>query len=447
MAVSKRLRYEVLRRDSHTCRYCGRSAPDVKLQVDHVVPESLSGKTEASNLVTACADCNSGKSSTSPDAPLVAVVEEHAIAWSAAMKQAARALLNDIEARDSRRAEFETAWNAWGRGSGPDRVAMPKDESWRQSVDQLTAAGLPMRVLLDCIPIAMEKAKIPDDRRFRYMCGVAWNRVTELQESAKKIVGSDVQSASSQTGPSDEGRIRLANEILNEQFDEETRQRYISDALRWAAEDEEESPWSAADIQANACYEAVANLSWDHGRLRSAFQDLLSLFHPSDLELANELARLETSEHRSRAAEEPSEAEAWSAQVYWLTRLRFFDALPSEEQMEWAACVAADSEGVVTDNHFLRIIRHAWDCHHQGFRALGTNCTYHGDHGALCPTKAAFRVRIEGCQGCADIDREECCGHHVCQPHAEGLVDGRVFSEATGETIIVRDYVELTAVN
>ena len=41
MAVSKRLRYEILRRDNHTCRYCGESAPDVKLTIDHVVPVSL----------------------------------------------------------------------------------------------------------------------------------------------------------------------------------------------------------------------------------------------------------------------------------------------------------------------------------------------------------------------------------------------------------------------
>lgn len=27
MAVSKRLRHEVMRRDNHTCRYCGGGAP------------------------------------------------------------------------------------------------------------------------------------------------------------------------------------------------------------------------------------------------------------------------------------------------------------------------------------------------------------------------------------------------------------------------------------
>jgi 5-methylcytosine-specific restriction endonuclease McrA len=30
--VSRRLRLEVLRRDGHTCRYCGAQAPDVKLE-------------------------------------------------------------------------------------------------------------------------------------------------------------------------------------------------------------------------------------------------------------------------------------------------------------------------------------------------------------------------------------------------------------------------------
>lgn len=36
MAVSKRTRFEVLRRDGHICQYCGEKAPDVTLHVDHV---------------------------------------------------------------------------------------------------------------------------------------------------------------------------------------------------------------------------------------------------------------------------------------------------------------------------------------------------------------------------------------------------------------------------
>jgi hypothetical protein len=56
------VRFTVLRRDSYTCRYCGRKAPFVSLQVDHVVPWSMEGTNELSNLVTSCKECNIGKS-------------------------------------------------------------------------------------------------------------------------------------------------------------------------------------------------------------------------------------------------------------------------------------------------------------------------------------------------------------------------------------------------
>ncbi|MFE4420379.1 HNH endonuclease [Streptomyces sp. NPDC056817] len=64
MAVSKRLRYEILRRDRYTCRYCGASAPDAPMRVDHVTPVALGGTDHPSNLVAACEPCNSGKTST-----------------------------------------------------------------------------------------------------------------------------------------------------------------------------------------------------------------------------------------------------------------------------------------------------------------------------------------------------------------------------------------------
>lgn len=47
MAVSKRTRYEVLRRDNHACRYCGASAPEVKLTVDRSRVEELHNAARA----------------------------------------------------------------------------------------------------------------------------------------------------------------------------------------------------------------------------------------------------------------------------------------------------------------------------------------------------------------------------------------------------------------
>ena len=60
--ISKTLRFEILARDGFRCRYCGRSAPDVELHVDHLRPSALGGGDDAGNLVTACGDCNLGKS-------------------------------------------------------------------------------------------------------------------------------------------------------------------------------------------------------------------------------------------------------------------------------------------------------------------------------------------------------------------------------------------------
>lgn len=59
--ISKRIRFEVFKRDGFACQYCGAKAPDVLLHVDHVEPASKGGEDEILNYVTACVDCNLGK--------------------------------------------------------------------------------------------------------------------------------------------------------------------------------------------------------------------------------------------------------------------------------------------------------------------------------------------------------------------------------------------------
>ncbi len=59
------LRYAVLKRDKFTCQYCGQKAPDVKLEVDHVVPVEDGGEDIMENLKTSCWACNKGKASLS----------------------------------------------------------------------------------------------------------------------------------------------------------------------------------------------------------------------------------------------------------------------------------------------------------------------------------------------------------------------------------------------
>lgn len=56
-------RREVLRRDNHTCQYCGSNK---HLTLDHVIPVSRGGQHTWNNVVAACERCNQRKSDRTP---------------------------------------------------------------------------------------------------------------------------------------------------------------------------------------------------------------------------------------------------------------------------------------------------------------------------------------------------------------------------------------------
>lgn len=60
-SLTKKIRFEVFKRDSFTCQYCGRMAPDVVLEIDHIKPVKEGGDNNILNLITSCFDCNRGK--------------------------------------------------------------------------------------------------------------------------------------------------------------------------------------------------------------------------------------------------------------------------------------------------------------------------------------------------------------------------------------------------
>jgi hypothetical protein len=60
--MSASLRYDILLRDGFKCQICGASMKDgATLHVDHIIPVSKGGETEANNLRTLCDRCNLGK--------------------------------------------------------------------------------------------------------------------------------------------------------------------------------------------------------------------------------------------------------------------------------------------------------------------------------------------------------------------------------------------------
>jgi 5-methylcytosine-specific restriction endonuclease McrA len=59
-------RVNVFARDKYTCQYCGERPPRAELNLDHVVPRALGGKTTWENVVACCVDCNRRKGGRTP---------------------------------------------------------------------------------------------------------------------------------------------------------------------------------------------------------------------------------------------------------------------------------------------------------------------------------------------------------------------------------------------
>lgn len=198
MAVSKRLRYEVLRRDGHACCYCGAAAPEVKLTVDHVVPVALGGKDVPENLVTACESCNSGKSSSSPDAPIVANVADDALRWARAMSMATELAQRDRGEEDRFLADMDKSWQSAfvNDAATPEQAKQAiaarfyRDDGWQQSLLRLRAAGLSIDDFSAIFDDVMPRNYIENGRIWRYFCGACWKALQARQDTARRLIDS-----------------------------------------------------------------------------------------------------------------------------------------------------------------------------------------------------------------------------------------------------------------
>lgn len=186
MAVSKRLRYEVLRRDGHKCRYCGATALDGPLTVDHVVPTALGGSDEPGNLVAACRECNSGKSATTAESTVVADVEGRALLWAAAITRAAEERRVERERRGGIDERFLAIWHSWSSTDFRGNVKhVPVPNGWASSVHRFLDAGLTFDDLHELVDVAMN-SKSRDV--WKYFCGCCWRRLEHAQARAHELI-------------------------------------------------------------------------------------------------------------------------------------------------------------------------------------------------------------------------------------------------------------------
>lgn len=179
MAVPKRVRFEVLRRDEFTCRYCGAKAPDVALEVDHVVPVALGGDDTPGNLVTACHDCNAGKASTSLDGDSVEEFSAKQEQWQRAKRAAAEEMAQRLESEELLLDQFGEAWDA--------AMGSPKSEDWRASIHTFMSLGLGPELIVRAVNITRQH-DLSTASQWRYFCGVCWNLIRDLQSAAGRLL-------------------------------------------------------------------------------------------------------------------------------------------------------------------------------------------------------------------------------------------------------------------
>jgi hypothetical protein len=419
------------------------------LVVDAVVPEALGGShKDPSNLVAACEACNGGKTSTSPDAPLVAEVADRALEWAQAMRHAQAKMLADIEARKRDRAQFQEWWDGWSRGEGENRTLIPKDSAWWVTVDQILATGLPLAVLKGCIDLAMTQRKVKDEHRFRYMCGVAWNKVKEMQAAARAITSGDTAAAgtASESDPHEEGRLSFATQLLDEISDEE-RKFFLeaSDAAPWQDEDDEPQTETqqACEAVSYALNSARSNLDWLIGRIRKTMEALPAEIGRGCLtemdkkeDIRDPLSRMSMETVNAlRALEDLVDLPAANT---WA------EDLPDEERAEWldyarALCPLAELSAE-------RWLVRAWRC----AKAIADDryypdmCSARGTHIPYCPARGAYYALLAELNCCGPERDEDHEGHIFCERHLEQLVDG-TFRTPSGRAFTTTDFTEVTA--
>ena len=184
-SVPRRLRFEVLRRDNFTCRYCGASAPDAVLEVDHVIPVALGGGNQPSNLVTACVDCNRGKASTSADAPVVEDIDKTAELGERARRLASERRQVELAKRDEFFTDFLAFWKKTIGTHPEEHWGWNYGGSWRQSLEKFMRHGLTEE---DFYYWARYTAGAFPKKPWNYFSSLLWKEVGRREEDARRII-------------------------------------------------------------------------------------------------------------------------------------------------------------------------------------------------------------------------------------------------------------------
>ncbi len=179
MAISKKQRFEIFKRDDFTCQYCGKTPPEITLEVDHINPKSRKGKDDINNLLTACFDCNRGKGKV----PLGNIPNTLAINLGILKeKESQLKEYNKFLAEIEKRIQADI--------NEIDEIYISYFPKWQLS-DRFKSVSLkrfltllPKQIIVEAMHLACAKMlrNAEDDsstEAINYFCGICWNKIKE----------------------------------------------------------------------------------------------------------------------------------------------------------------------------------------------------------------------------------------------------------------------------
>ncbi|MDE2469215.1 MAG: HNH endonuclease [Bradyrhizobium sp.] len=166
--LSKKIRFDVFKRDGFQCQYCGNSPPAVILEIDHIHPVSQGGDNSKDNLLTSCFDCNRGKSdgllTTLPET--VAQKAEILAEKLAQIKAFERLLLQQKKSEESAVSEVENALKQYFPNMYFSPASRASVKTFLKSLDRYQLCAF--------MDSACSKKDNPYDA-WKYFCGICWN--------------------------------------------------------------------------------------------------------------------------------------------------------------------------------------------------------------------------------------------------------------------------------
>lgn len=166
--VSKRVRFEVFKRDDFTCQYCGAHPPAVVLEVDHIIAVANGGTNDEENLITACFDCNRGKSAI-PLSMIPTSLADRAV--EIAERESQLAGYNAVLAAQRERID-DQIWEIFEYWTGERETTHERYEAVKRFLKLL-----PIGEILDAVDATKAGAPLNPKRQFLYFCKVCWNKV------------------------------------------------------------------------------------------------------------------------------------------------------------------------------------------------------------------------------------------------------------------------------